>query len=171
MDWDNGFGGLASCLAQELSDEFGRKSVMAVAASPLTVPLDKTETFHSSLLNHALSLDCLSSHCSAFFPLSLLTNPWRTVPQTPTMSDHNLRDFHLRNYEVCYVPLRVFLSLLPYNLYGFWITICYFRYPWPTTVHQWWPLPWRRLLCSTGWSTLLTLLALSPTHSLREEER
>ena len=105
MDWDNGFGGLASCFAQELSDEFGRKSVMAVAASPLTVPLDKTETFHSSLLNHALSLDCLSSHCSAFFPLSLLTNPWRTVPQTPTMSDHNLRDFHLRNYEVYYVPL------------------------------------------------------------------
>lgn len=100
MDWDNGFGGLASCLAQELSDEFGRKSVMAVAASPLTLPLDKTNNFHSSLLNHALTLDCLSSHCSMFFPLSLLVNPWRTVPQAPIMSSDNLRNFHLKNYEV-----------------------------------------------------------------------
>lgn len=100
MDWNNGFGGLASCLAQELSDEFGRKSVMAVAASPLTIPLDKTQSFHSSLLNHALSLDSLSSHCSIFCPLSLLVNPWRTIPQAQIMSTDNLREFHLQNYEV-----------------------------------------------------------------------
>ena len=100
MDWDNGFGGLASCLAEELSDEFSSKSIMAIAASPLTVPLDKTQTFHSSLLNHALSLDSLCSHCSMFCPLSLLKNPWRTIPQAAILSDHNLSKFGLLNYEV-----------------------------------------------------------------------
>lgn len=105
VDWDNGFGGVASCLAEELSDEFGSKSVMAMAASPLTVPLDKTDKFHSSLLNHALCLDSLSSSCSMFYPLSLLVNPWRTIPQVGITSDDNLRKFDPLNFHVCFVNL------------------------------------------------------------------
>ena len=100
MDWDNGFGGLSSCLAQELSDEFGRQSVVAITASPLAVPLDKTKTFHSSLLNHALSLDSLCSTCSMCCPLSLMVNPWRTPPGSGIMSTDSLRKFHQLSYEV-----------------------------------------------------------------------
>lgn len=35
VDWDSGFGAVASALAQEVEDEFGAKGVMALAATPL----------------------------------------------------------------------------------------------------------------------------------------
>ena len=73
---------------------------MAITASPLAVPLDKTKTFHSSLLNHALSLDSLCTTCSMCCPLSLMVNPWRSPPGSGIMSTDSLRKFHQLSYEV-----------------------------------------------------------------------
>ena len=40
-DWTNGFGGLASCIAQDLQDEYSSKGILTILSSPLDIPLDK----------------------------------------------------------------------------------------------------------------------------------
>ncbi len=41
VDGDDGFGGLGSCLAEELADEFSQKGRIAFLSSPKTRPLDQ----------------------------------------------------------------------------------------------------------------------------------
>ena len=41
VDWDNGFGGLGVCLAQELADEYSTKGLLSFIASPLSQPLEQ----------------------------------------------------------------------------------------------------------------------------------
>ena len=40
-DWSDGFGGLASCIAEDLRDEYGNKGILTFLSSPLDTPLDK----------------------------------------------------------------------------------------------------------------------------------
>ena len=40
-DPGEGFGGMASCLVQELAEEYGQKGVLSVTPSPDTQPLDQ----------------------------------------------------------------------------------------------------------------------------------
>lgn len=40
-DVGDGFGGLASCFAEELADHFGPKGLLSFVLSPDVVPLDK----------------------------------------------------------------------------------------------------------------------------------
>ena len=41
VDWDGGFGGVASGIAMEIADEYSSKGLFTLLASPLTQPLDK----------------------------------------------------------------------------------------------------------------------------------
>lgn len=163
---------------------------MAMAASPLTVPLDKTQNFHSSLLNHALCLDSLSSSCSMFYPLSLLVNPWRTMSHVGISSDDNLRKFHSLNFYVCLstphhnvlVQCIIFLMLLSFEelrdeayykplFESCCVFVLFSRPPYPTIVQLWWRQPLRPAHCSIEWTTLPTPLAPLQARSLSEEER
>ena len=40
-DWLGGFGGLASCIAEDLRDEYGTKGILTFLSSPLDTPFDK----------------------------------------------------------------------------------------------------------------------------------
>ena len=40
-DWDNGFGAVASMVAQEIADEYPSKGLLAIPATPSALPLDK----------------------------------------------------------------------------------------------------------------------------------
>ena len=40
-DWTDGFGGLGSCIAEHLRDEFGAKEILTFLSSPLDTPIDK----------------------------------------------------------------------------------------------------------------------------------
>ena len=41
VDTDDGFAGLASCLAEELAEEYGQKGIFSITTSPRTRPLDQ----------------------------------------------------------------------------------------------------------------------------------
>lgn len=48
VDVDDGFGGLGSCLAQELAEEYSQKGVLSVSTSPSTQPLDQVMHIHTA---------------------------------------------------------------------------------------------------------------------------
>jgi hypothetical protein len=79
-DWSDGFGGLASCIAEDLRDEYGNKGILTFLSSPLDTPLDKFPKFYPLAMNSLLSLSRLCQLSSAVVPLSLLAQPW----QSPT---------------------------------------------------------------------------------------
>ena len=45
VDQDDGFGGLGSCLAEELADEFSQKGILTVPLCPRTSPLDQVSSW------------------------------------------------------------------------------------------------------------------------------
>ncbi|XP_064390444.1 protein misato homolog 1-like [Halichondria panicea] len=85
VDWDGGFGGVASGIAMEIADEYSSKGLFTLLASPLTQPLDKLPKFRPLLLNHCLSLSALCEHSSLVCPLSQLENSLRTPQSSGTL--------------------------------------------------------------------------------------
>ena len=97
-DWINGFGGLTSCIAQDLHDEYKNKGIFTVLSSPHDTPLNKVgvvsckvgvayyklvyyypqlPNFYPLILNHILAIHHLSEPSSLLLPLSPLVKPWQ----------------------------------------------------------------------------------------------
>ena len=145
--------------------------------------LSQMSSYWTVLLNNALTLDGLCTHCSTLCPLSLLPNLWNTHDNTPLET----RTFpHLQYKVLALLSLFFFFSLstlLSLTLPSFLLQ--YFPISTPpllspsssssplcsTTVLPSWPQPLRRPLCSIALNTPLPPFLPSVTHSQHLEER
>ncbi len=70
VDWDGGFGGVASGIAMEIADEYSSKGLFTLLASPLTQPLDKV-SYRATNSNFVFTFLCPPTHayihCLTYF--------------------------------------------------------------------------------------------------------
>ena len=64
-DWSNGFGGLGSCIAQDLRDEYGNKGILTFLSSPLDTPLDKVGVASCKMGVASCIVGVVYRHCAA----------------------------------------------------------------------------------------------------------
>ena len=160
-----------------------RSGRQTLTCSRILPALSQMSSYWTVLLNNALTLDGLCTHCSSLCPLSLLPNPWNTHDN----SSLETRPFPHLQYKVLTLlslSLSLFLSSntsfssSPFLLQYFPISAPPLPSPsssssslCSTTVLPSWPQPLRRPLCSIAPNIPLPPFLPSVTHSQHLEER